>query len=136
MATSALKFVDQTKFPQLNNVSLKAAERALYNLARFIQMSGRQAIRPRKKPRGPGKTYNRGKGVLKRLLWVERDNAKGSAVIGYRGKNKIADLHELGGKNYAGDVYPSRSALEPALEKGIRDFTRKFPKDFERYFNM
>ncbi len=136
MAQSALKFIDKTKLPQLKNVAIKSADKALYNLARFIAMSGKQSIRQKKKPSKPGTPFGRASGALKKALWVERDNAKGTAVIGYFHGHKVADLQELGGRNKLGRKYPRRSALEPALEKGIKDFKKKFADDFERYFKM
>lgn len=137
MAQSALKFIDRTKLPKLKNVSLYAAEQALYKFASFIYVSGRGLIRSRKKPSAPGKPYSRGTGVLKKALGVDRDTANGTAAIGYRFAQKTADVHELGGYNSANKKnYPRRSVLEPALEKGISDFSKKYAQDFQKYFNM
>ena len=136
MASSALKFIDKTKLPQLRNASLEAGQKALYKMAGFIVMSGRQSIRSRKKPSKPGMPFSRGTGALKKALGADRNESQGTVAIGYRFGHKTADLHELGGKNSQGNRYPRRSVLEPALTKGIADFSKKFEKDFQRYFKM
>jgi hypothetical protein len=137
-AKRGVKFVDKIKFPKLAKVTLSAAEKALYKLATFIHKSATSSIRARKKPSQPGTPYSKGSGFLKKSIIVERSPAEGLARIGYFRGNKVADTHELGGVlgQRRKRRYPRRSALEPALEKGIADFEKKFPGDFQKYFRM
>jgi len=133
------RLVDKTNYRNFAAMSLKAADKALYDLARYIQQAAVWSIkstndmRKYSPPGTPFFSHRQNSMTMKKSLIVERE--EGRALIGYFRGNIVGDIHEFGGVNPLNKkFYPARPVLGPALEKGKSDFARKFPEAFNKYF--
>lgn len=126
-------FKDYTNYGKLKNDINRSAISALYRLASFMTTSAKSLIRKRKKPSNPGKPYSRGTGFMKNSIITVKDDR--SIITKYYRGQKVGAVMEFGGINPLNkNMYPDRPVFEPALKKAIRDFDKKFPEDFQKYF--
>jgi hypothetical protein len=138
------KFHD--RFDLLREKSHTAGIKALAKLGAFVRRSARSSIRSRAKgkPSTVGMPYAKGTGFLRESIVFSVNKVAGIVEIGsYRGGN-VDEIHEFGlhamrwnahKKKMDRVKYPKRPVMGPALEKAKLDFARKFPEEFERYFN-
>jgi hypothetical protein len=138
------KFTDH--FDLLREKSHTAGIKALAKLGAFVRRSARSSIRsrPKRKPSPAGTPYAKGIGFLRDSIVFSVNKVAGIVEIGsFRGGN-VDEIHEFGlhamrwnnhKKKMERVKYPKRPAMGPALEKAKLDFARKFPEEFERYFN-
>jgi phage gpG-like protein len=133
------QFINLVDFNKLSKNAEKAAQKSLYTLAGYITQSAKRSIRKGKKPSKPGTPYHTQTRFMKNALVTVRQNR--TAIIKYFKGVKVGALHEFGGLspfkrggNRTRGVYPARPVLAPALAKGIADFNKKFPEEFNRYF--
>jgi len=130
MATS---FKDFTNYKKLGKDSKKSAVEALYVLGSFVTKSAKGLIRNKKKASKPGKPYSRGTGFMKNSIITVQDNF--SVITKYYRGIILGAVHEDGGFNPLNrNTYPERAVFGPALGLGIRDFNKKFPDEFQKYF--
>jgi len=130
MATS---FKDFTNYKKLGQDSDRAAVKALYVLGAFVTKSAKGLIRAKKKPSKPGKPYSRQTGFMKNSIITVKDDR--SVITKYYRGVILGAVHEDGGLNPLNrKQYPERAVFGPALGLGIRDFNKKFPKEFQKYF--
>lgn len=139
-----IKTYFEEDFDLLNEKAYKCGIAALARMGAFIRRSARSSIRPRKKGRAspPGTPYSRGSGFLRDSIVFNVNRTAGIVTIGsYRGGN-VDEIHEFGlparrfvSHRWQVVKYPKRPVMVPALEKAERDFARKYPRDFEKFFN-